>query len=157
VTGQTESTNFPTFAAFQTTLAGPSDAFVASVNATGSPFLIYSSYLGGASIDFGTGVAVDAAGHAYVAGQTGSNNFPTTVGAFQTTYADNGDVFVAKVSAVGFPATLTLTPSTATNPVGTQHCVTATATDGLNNPTPGIVVRFTVAGAVTPRVPSSPM
>jgi hypothetical protein len=42
---------------------------------------------------------VDASGNAYVAGSTSSTNFPTTPGAFQTTYGGGvGDVFVAKFS-----------------------------------------------------------
>jgi Mg-chelatase subunit ChlD len=48
----------------------------------------------------------------------------------------------------GNPATLTLAPKTATNPVDTTHCVTATVKDAFNNPTPNIIVRFKVTGAV---------
>ena len=47
------------------------------------------------------------------------------------------------------PANLTLTPSTATNPVGTTHTVTALVTDASNAPLSGIVVRFSVTGSVT--------
>src|SRR5207302_7537150 len=47
------------------------------------------------------------------------------------------------------PATLTLTPPAATNPVGTSHTVTATVKDAFGNPTPGITVRFSVTGSVT--------
>src|SRR2546427_4526559 len=46
------------------------------------------------------------------------------------------------------PATLTLAPKTATNPVGTQHCVTATVKDQSGNPVPGITVVFSVTGSV---------
>lgn len=49
----------------------------------------------------------------------------------------------------GPPATLTLAPKTATNVVDAQHCVTATVKDEFGNATPGIVVRFSVTGAVT--------
>ena len=45
------------------------------------------------------------------------------------------------------PATLVLTPPTATNTVGTQHCVTATVKDAGGNPVPGVTVRFTVTGS----------
>ncbi|HEY8826024.1 MAG TPA: post-COAP-1 domain-containing protein [Candidatus Limnocylindria bacterium] len=56
----------------------------------------------------------------------------------------------------GPPATLVLTPPTATNTVGDQHCVTATVADVFANPTPGITVRFTVIGAAaTFSTPSS--
>ena len=47
----------------------------------------------------------------------------------------------------GAPANLTLTPATDTNEVGTQHCVTATVTDVLGIPVPGVTVRFSVTGA----------
>ena len=59
------------------------NAFVSKINPTGSA-LVYSAYLGGAASDVGEGIAVDSAGSAYVFGFTGSDNFPTTPGAFQT-------------------------------------------------------------------------
>jgi hypothetical protein len=48
----------------------------------------------------------------------------------------------------GQPATLTLNPKTAANPVDSQHCVIATVKDALGNPVPGITVRFSVTGSV---------
>src|SRR5260221_455384 len=106
VTGQTASINFPTTAAaFQTTFGGGSatfgDAFMTKLNATGLA-LDYSSFLGGSADDVGTGIAVDAVGNAYVTGHTGSDNFPTTTGAFQPTGgglingSGNFDAFIAK-------------------------------------------------------------
>jgi hypothetical protein len=47
----------------------------------------------------------------------------------------------------GPPAIVTLAPPTATNPVNTQHCVTATVTDVFTNPTPGVTVTFVVTGS----------
>ncbi|MEP7286189.1 MAG: SBBP repeat-containing protein [Chloroflexota bacterium] len=100
ITGFTQSTNFPTTAgAFQTTLAGP-DAFVVKLNATGSE-LLYSTYLGGSDVEVGFRVAVDSSGNAYVLGWTISDNFPTTVGAFQTVYGGLGDAFVVKLNTTG--------------------------------------------------------
>jgi Bacterial Ig-like domain (group 1)/Beta-propeller repeat len=149
VTGRTDSTNFPTTAgAFDTSFNGFQDAFVTKLDPLGAS-LLYSTYLGGSSIDYGLGIAVDTAGNAYVTGQTFSTNFPTTAGAFDTTY-NGSDVFVAKISeAVSPPATLTLSPPTATNPVGAQHCVTATVEDAAGNPVPDVTVQFMVTGAVT--------
>jgi Bacterial Ig-like domain (group 1) len=49
----------------------------------------------------------------------------------------------------GPPATLTLTPATDTNPLGTQHCVIAHVVDQFGNPTPGRTVRFSVSGVGT--------
>ena len=107
VTGFTFSNNFPTTPdAVQPTFAGNWDAFVTILNPAGSA-LVYSTYLGGFNGDSGTGIAVDAAGNAYVAGETGSSNFPTTPGAFQPFFhggggpnRSDGDAFVAKFTDV---------------------------------------------------------
>ena len=72
-----------------------------------------------AASDAGHGIAVDAPGSAYVTGATDSADFPTTAGAFDTSYNGGGDAFVTKLNAAAAPATLTLSPPTATNPVGT--------------------------------------
>jgi hypothetical protein len=101
VAGVTQSANFPTTpGAFQTTKAGGNDVFVAKLSADGSG-LVYSTFLGGGGFDGASGIAVDGAGNAYVAGLTQSADFPTTPGAFQTTYGGNGDAFVAQLSADG--------------------------------------------------------
>ena len=48
-------------------------------------------------LDDGYGIAVDAAGSAYVTGNTASADFPTTAGAFDTTFNGNYDAFVTKL------------------------------------------------------------
>ncbi len=103
VTGFTDSTNFPTtFGAFQTTFAGFSDAFVSKLDPTGTT-LVYSTYLGGGGSDSANGIAVDTAGNAYVTGRTDSLNFPTTVGALQTSKAGGAfDAFISKLDPTGF-------------------------------------------------------
>ncbi len=95
VSGSTGSLDFPTPGGFQTVLGGPVDAFVTKVNAAGSA-LVYSSYLGGSSVDHGWGIAVDSARSAYVTGDTSSPNFPTP-GGFQTVLGGPIDAFVAKI------------------------------------------------------------
>ena len=106
VTGFTTSANFPTTTgSFQPGFnAGsgsvPSDAFVTKLDATGSA-LVYSTYLGSNGDDAGNGIAVDAAGNAYVTGYTNSINFPTTSGAFQTNCSSAGDVFVSMLNPAG--------------------------------------------------------
>ena len=77
VTGQTYSTDFPTVAPIQASNGGnqDSDAFVTEINSSGSA-LVYSTYLGGSSMDWGNGIAVDSSGSAYVVGFTRSADFP---------------------------------------------------------------------------------
>src|SRR2546428_3707820 len=65
------------------------------------PVLAYSTYLGGGGDDFGNGIAVDAAGSAYVTGLTQSSNFPTTLGAVQPTSHGGAEVFVTKLNPTG--------------------------------------------------------
>ena len=109
VVGLASSTDFPTTsAAAQTASKGDEDAFIAKLNPSGTAYL-YSTYLGGGGQDIAWGVAVDAAGNAFVTGQTGSGlystaAFPTTAGAYQRTHNShvlNNSVFVAKLSADG--------------------------------------------------------
>jgi hypothetical protein len=96
LTGITAAADFPTTAgAFQTNY-GSGDAFVSKLNPAGTS-LVYSTYLNGAS---GNGIAVDSAGNAYVTGDAGPTNFPTTPGAFQTSPM-GFDVFVAKLNPAG--------------------------------------------------------
>ena len=101
VTGQTGSTDFPTVNPLQATYRGTNgNAFVAKLNAAGSA-LVYSTYLGGSLSDYGTGIAVDSSGNAYVTGTTTSPDFPT-VNPFQATnHGAYGNVFVAKLNAAG--------------------------------------------------------
>lgn len=101
VTSYTYSTNFPTtLGAFDTMLGGFLDAFVTRLSSAGSA-LDYSTYLGGSGQDIGVGIAVDMSGAAYVTGATQSANFPTTAGAFDTTFNGGSyDAFVAKIAFV---------------------------------------------------------
>ncbi|HET9866492.1 MAG TPA: SBBP repeat-containing protein, partial [Nitrospira sp.] len=97
------SPNFPTtVGAFDTTFNGIHDVFVTKLNPTGSA-LVYSTFFGGDSSDIGRGLAVDISGNAYVTGETFSPNFPTTVGAFDTTFNGDGefDAFVTKLNPSG--------------------------------------------------------
>jgi Beta-propeller repeat len=99
VAGWTFSPDFPTRNAFQSASGGNADTFVTKINATGSA-LVYSTYLGGTSADFGRAIAVDSLGNAYVTGFTYSVDFPTKH-AFQSANAGIPDAFVTKVSPSG--------------------------------------------------------
>jgi hypothetical protein len=101
VTGLTDSANFPTANAFQrasAAISGFPTAFVTKLNSAGSA-LVFSTYLGGSTSDFGLGIAVDSAGNTYVTGATLSTNFPTA-NAFQA--ANYGiNAFVTKLNPAG--------------------------------------------------------
>lgn len=96
--GETNSNGLATPGAFDTTRSG-TDAFVAKVNANGT--LAWATYLGGGGIDRGRNCAVDASGQLHLVGGTASSDFPTTAGAFDTTYGGNEDAFVAVLTADG--------------------------------------------------------
>jgi hypothetical protein len=100
---QTQSTFPVTPDAFQssfTKFSGDShEAFLTKVTSNGSG-LVYSSYLGGTGDDVASAVAIDQTGDAYVAGNTGSPNFPISASAFQPTVDGTGDAFVAKFPLV---------------------------------------------------------
>jgi len=101
VAGSTNSKDLPVTVGPDLTYNGGNDAFVAKVVANGSA-LAYCGYIGGARFDHANDVAIDAAGNAYVAGLTGSdeNTFPAKVGP-DLTHNGGNDGFVAKVVADG--------------------------------------------------------
>ena len=102
VTGWTTSPDFPVAGRpVQAHPRGGSDAFVVKLNAAGSA-LVYATYLGGSSGDSGKGIAVDAAGHAYVMGFAGdSPDFPVAGRPVQAHPRGGRDVFVVKLNAAG--------------------------------------------------------
>src|SRR3990170_2708447 len=115
VTGSTASVNFPVSpnpGAFQTALADApavvTDAFVTKLNPAGAGMadLVYSTYLGGVGADIANGIAVDAAGNAYVTGVTASGGvtpFPTAgaLAPFDNTFNGIQDAFVTKLNSTG--------------------------------------------------------
>src|SRR5262249_48609441 len=119
VTGETNSTAptcapafYTTPGAFETTFNGAIDAFVVKINPAqpGLASLLYSTYLGGSRTDIGYGITVDTTGNAYVTGTTsssappptGSIPFPTTPGAFETTFnGGSSDAFVTQLDLGG--------------------------------------------------------
>ncbi|MUT67491.1 SBBP repeat-containing protein [Paenibacillus sp. NEAU-GSW1] len=108
VTGYTDEADFPvTSGAFQQTNAGGTSAFIARLNSSGSA-LDYSTYVGGTANDYANAIDVSYFGDAYVTGYTLSADFPTTPGAFQTSFgggeageAEPGDAFVLRLDQSG--------------------------------------------------------
>jgi len=114
VVGQTRSTDFPVTAdAYQNInkaelASGQATGFVAKLNPTGSA-LVYATYLGGSVKDDPTGIAIDAAGDAYVSGLTASPDFPllnpiqTTNKTYANPFSPNTylNAFIAKLNTAG--------------------------------------------------------
>jgi len=143
VTGYTFSPDFPvTPGALIPAIRSSVMAFITKLNPAGSG-LVYSTYFGGSGADFGFGIAVDAGGNAYVTGQTGSSDFPTTPGAFSSTL-QSFDAFVSKLD----PGGATLLYSTLLGGTGTDQGLSIAVdlsgnayvtgyTDSTDFPTPG--------------------
>jgi len=100
VTGSTSSTNFPSATAISGTTPVRPDVFVAKLNETGSA-IVYASYLGGNGTDASVGIAVDAAGNAFVAGTTTSTDFPTPNGFQTSAKAPGTHAFVTELDPAG--------------------------------------------------------
>jgi hypothetical protein len=128
VTGQTKSHDFPvTPGAIKTTCGSDGgcdiqnvcttgadgtscyktaveDAFVAKLDPNRhAASLVYSTFLGGSSTDVGQGIAVDAAGNAYVTGRTGSPDYYPILNSLQPFNSDN-DIFVTVLNSTGTAA-----------------------------------------------------
>ncbi|MBI4446103.1 MAG: SBBP repeat-containing protein [Acidobacteria bacterium] len=111
ITGQTDSSDFPTRNPFQSASGGQKDYFVAKFTPAGS--LVYSTYFGGNRDELGKGesfsgggggvaIAVDSSGNALIAGTTLSPNIPQVkpLQNFQGTQF-SGDLIIAKLNAAG--------------------------------------------------------
>jgi hypothetical protein len=94
------SDDFPLVAPILTTRPGSFDMVIAKVSADGS-HLVYSTFFGGTGGDQPTGLAVDAAGNAYVAGLVFSVDYPV-LNAVQPVLGGGGsDFFITKLSPAG--------------------------------------------------------
>jgi hypothetical protein len=114
VAGSTTSTNFPTANPLQPNKRNGADIFVTKINPAGN-MLVYSTYLGGTSNQFGnfddvaTDIALDSEGNVYIGGNTYCTDFPT-VNAFRSTgtcfcspecVCTFSDSFVTKLNSTG--------------------------------------------------------
>jgi PKD repeat protein len=98
VTGHTTSSNYPTLAAFDSTLSGGWDLFVTKLNTLGQ--IVFSSYLGGDSYECNPHLAVDVSNNVLVTGHTESTSGFPFKNAFDITVAGR-DVFVTKLTPAG--------------------------------------------------------
>ena len=170
IVGKTGSINFPvTPGAVQMVNngagSGHTNAFVSKLNSTGTA-LDYSTYLGGngggfpySMFDYGSGIAVDANGAAYLTGATDSSDFPTTPGAFDTSGGGGAgnSAFIAKLAlgseTTGYLGdTTSLTSNLSPAVVGQDVKFTASVVPNSGTATPTGSVVFSVDGNVTASV-----
>jgi hypothetical protein len=124
ITGSTTSSDFPVVKAFQAQQPGPYSGFVSKLSSDGRS-LLYSSYLGGSTLDVPLSIAIDNLNELHIAGYTMSSNFPVA-NAFQSAVSANqgglyGDYgFLTKFSADG--STLLYSTYFAGNFVVVQNC-----------------------------------
>ena len=107
VVGTAQSTNFPTtdnlFGSLRTTNSSRVNSttwltdVVVTVFKADFSALLYSAYLGGSSYDYGSSIAVDGDGSAYITGATLSTNFPT-VNPLRSVRDGTNDAFVSKIT-----------------------------------------------------------
>jgi uncharacterized protein (TIGR03437 family) len=154
ICGNTADPNFPaTAASFQPALltgswpdpyvAPPSDAFVAKLNPTGSA-MEWATFLGGSGNDYAGSIAIDPVGDVWVAGATGSYDFPLARGPGE---------FLAELDASGQSLLFATTVATSTvgqmlaiDPAGTLHGATQSGTVYAYTPFEGALL-FGVANA----------
>jgi uncharacterized protein (TIGR03437 family) len=156
VTGETESSDFPTVDAIQAAPGGLNDGFLAKLDPTGTT-LEFSTYLGGSGNDSMGAVAVDPSGSVYITGPSLSMDSPVTFGAFQTDSAGGMDVLVAKivpgeplpavtsVSAASFSREFGLAPDSLASGFGEGLAATTESATTIQPPTllAGTSVRIT--------------
>jgi len=95
ITGFTASTSgIATSGAYQTSLAGKQNAFIAEFNKKG--LLHTATYYGGNNFDNGNAISIDSSGNIYIAGSTNSTTGIATSGAYQTSNSGGYDAFAAK-------------------------------------------------------------
>jgi hypothetical protein len=102
VTGNTSSSSIGAKNAYDSSYNGSGDVFVTKLDpaaTTGPNTVLYHTYLGGSSGEFGRGIAVDSGGNPYVTGWTSSSLFPTA-SAFQT-YRGVSDAFITTFNTTG--------------------------------------------------------
>lgn len=99
VSGTTNSLDFPVLNAFQDTLYDDWDGILMKFSPDGD--LLWSTYFGGNDDEYVNGVAVDEEGRVYITGETESDEFHITAGAFQTEMTGDNICFISRFSSNG--------------------------------------------------------
>ena len=101
VVGESTSANYPTTAGrYDTTSNGSEDIVVSKFDPTGTT-LLWSTFVGGSGADYGREVAIAGDGTVVVVGNTASSDFPTAVGAYDTSRAAQTDAVIFRLGADG--------------------------------------------------------
>lgn len=127
-----------TLGAYDVTFNGAAtfrDIGITKFDSTGAS-LMYSTYLGGANgTEVPHSLVVDAAGNLFVFGTTGSNDFPTTAGAFDQTF-NGGTPVAALTQGLDYPSGTDII-ITKFNALGTaligSTFIGGNGNDGINN------------------------
>ncbi|OHB69634.1 MAG: hypothetical protein A2W23_01090 [Planctomycetes bacterium RBG_16_43_13] len=100
IAGLTLSSDYPTTAgAYDMTYnGGDYDVIVSRLNSDLTSLLL-STFIGGSSKESARALAIDSSGNVFVAGYTGSSDYPTTAGAYDMTYNGSIDIFVSKLDS----------------------------------------------------------
>ena len=100
ITGQTNSnTGIASAGAYQTTLSGTTDAFIAQFNSTGTRN--WGTYFGGPGTEQGTAITVDGTDNIGLVGNTTSTTGIATTNAYKTTFGGVQDAYLAKFTNAG--------------------------------------------------------
>jgi uncharacterized protein (TIGR03437 family) len=131
ITGSTQSEGFPLAGnSIQNVLSSGQNGFISKVSPDGSR-LLYSTYLGGRQTDTLTGIAVDSAGNAYVAGWSQSITFPV-VNAYQPALPSNSTQ-AGVVSKINPNVKPSLVYSTYLGGAGATSALSGIAVDSMGN------------------------
>ena len=155
IVGWTDSANFPVLNnPVQSGFGGMTDAFVARIDTTATTSTApghYTTFLGGAGKDYGTGIAVDSQGAVYVTGETASANFLTEAqpetNSFQPSLNGGTDAFVSKLGPV-VSLTISVIPSPTVVGVGNQVSFVYTITNN-GDFTNGVTFTDTISAGTT--------
>jgi hypothetical protein len=99
-TNTASTTGIATTGAFQSSLAGSADIFLAKFKTSGQ--LSWCTYYGGTGADFSSGIATDSIGNIFIVGHTNSMTNFATPGTHQANYGGNSlDAFLAKFDTAG--------------------------------------------------------
>ncbi|MCY3414392.1 MAG: SBBP repeat-containing protein [Candidatus Heimdallarchaeota archaeon] len=97
ILGSTQSTDFPiTLGTLNETYIGGEDVFITKISDSGE--ILASSFFGGTGREYGDVIKVDGHGNLIIIGSTTSNNLPVTNNAYDTTYNDYDDIYIANIS-----------------------------------------------------------